>query len=246
MWIDTHCHINCLSPFQIEEIVTSEKECLFIDSSVHYKSSLTSLELSRKHSFIYSALGFHPFWAKEFLPQTVKDYEALIDSSDKVVAIGEVGLDYKAELSLSGQEKVFSAFIELAKRRNLPLILHNRLDSFDILDILDRFFSSYEGIIFHCFSYSTKFLEKILEKRGFVSFSLNVLRKKPDIISSLKMCPLERLLLETDSPYMRIDGRASGPLDIGKMYEYVSSVKGLGVKELEDIVYSNAKRIFSI
>jgi TatD DNase family protein len=246
MWIDAHCHINCFSHIQVERWHNFSKDYSFIDSSTNYKSSLISLELSREFPFIYSSLGFHPFWTKEFSPQTIEDYERLIDSNKKIVAIGEVGLDFKAEAPLQKQEDIFGRFIELAKTKDLPLLVHNRLNSFYILEVLNRFFSSYKKVIFHCFSYSPDLLAMILEKEGYVSFSLNLLRKKEKVLNSLKMCPLEHILLETDSPYMKIKNRDSTPLDIKEVYSFVAGVKGIEEKKLREMVLANVRGVFSL
>jgi TatD DNase family protein len=247
MWIDVHCHINCFPRNEIKDLVSSCKESLFIDSSTNYRTSLLSLEISKEHRFIYSSLGFHPFWAEEFSDETINKYEKLIDSNlGKVIAIGEVGLDFKAETPLEEQERIFGEFINLAKRKNLPLIIHNRLNSFKILNVLDNFFSSYEKIIFHCFSYSEDFLEKIISKKGYVSFSLNLLRKKEELIESLKRCPLEHLILETDSPYMKIENRPSSPLDIKKLYSFVANIRSVKEEILKESIFSNVKKVFSL
>ncbi|UCC94448.1 MAG: TatD family hydrolase [Candidatus Omnitrophota bacterium] len=246
MWIDTHCHINCLSQDQIEKLVPEAGGHLFIDSSTHLASATTSLSLSQKYPFVYSALGFHPFWAEEFFPEIVEKYEALIDSASKVVAIGEVGLDFKADAALDTQKEILKAFIVLAQKKGLALIVHNRLEAAHILDVLGGFFSSYEKVIFHCFSYSEQILRKIVEKKGFISFSLNILRKKDELLMALEACPLEHMLLETDAPYMRIGKRESLPSDIREVYSFVAKTKGIDEENLQNIIFSNAQRAFPL
>jgi len=245
MLIDSHCHLNSFSKITREGLISScEENCCFIDSSIDLDSSKVSLEISSKYDRIYSALGFHPFSGKSFSPTVVSDYEKLINNNKKVVAIGEIGLDYKADFSAQLQEDILSAFIELAKSKGLPVIIHNRWQDTKILDILDKFYSSYETVVFHCFSYNQDFLTKIIERGGFVSFSLNILRKKQEIIQSLKSCPLEKLILETDSPYMLLDGKASSPLDIGKTYLRAAEIKEISKEELENAVSLNIKELF--
>jgi len=245
MLIDSHCHLNSLSKITREDVISSSNSnYCFIDSSIDLNSSKVSLEISSKYDFVYSALGFHPFSGKSFSPTVVRDYEKLIDDNKKVVAIGEIGLDYKADFSAQLQEDILAAFIELAKSKNLPVMIHNRWQDTKILDILDKFYSSYEPVVFHCFSYSQDFLAKIIERRGFVSFSLNILRKKEEITQSLKNCPLDKLILETDSPYMRVNGKPSTPLDIGRVYSHAASTKGIEEEKLKGIVFSNAERVF--
>lgn len=216
----------------------------FIDSSIDLNSSKISLELSGRYKSVYSALGFHPFSVKSFSASIVSDYAVLIDKSEKVAAIGEIGLDHKAGVSFQEQEEVLSLFIGLARDKNLPVMIHNRWPDTRILAILDKFYSKYEKVVFHCFSYGPDFLAKIVEKGGFVSFSLNILRKKEEIIRSLEVCPLERIILETDSPYMRINGKPSTPLDIDKVYQAAAKIKGISREELVNAVRLNIKELF--
>ena len=245
MLIDSHCHLNSLSKIAREDLISSlDGNYCFIDSSIDLNSAKASAELSGQYGFVYSSLGFHPFSGKEFSSSTINDYTKLIDENKKVIAIGEIGLDYKAPISYQAQEDILSAFIKLAISKDLPVILHNRWGDAGILDILDKFYSRYEKVIFHCFSYAKDFLEKIIERGGFVSFSLNILRKKEDITSSLRSCPLNRLLLETDSPYMRASGKPSTPLDIVKTYSAAAEIKGVERGELETAIFSNAKELF--
>lgn len=248
MLIDSHCHINSLNLTQQNSFFLSDlSDSIFIDSSIDYETFLISLKLSTEHKFVYTALGFHPFSAEKYDPGIIKLYEELIDNNKKIAAVGEIGLDYKAAVSIEKQEAIFKEFIALAKRKNLPIQIHNRLKDYErILPILDDFYSDYSQVILHCFSYPAAFLKKLITKGAYISFSLNILRKNKDIIDSLTQCPLENLLLETDSPYMRIDDRASTPLDIKEVYSFIAKLKNTDIKLLEDIINTNAKKIFNL
>lgn len=245
MLIDAHCHINSLNKVTLNEVLSSSANSyIFIDSSINVDSAKLSLEISRKHPFIYCAIGFHPFSVKEFSDTTIETYKKLIQENKKILAIGEIGLDETAETPPDAQEKILKAFFKLAKDMDLPVLIHNRLKEPIIFSILDDFFSSYEKVIFHCFSYDFDMLQKVTDKGGYVSFSLNILRKKKVIIDSLANCPLENLLLETDSPYMRINDRPSTPLDIKEVYNLAASVRQIQVKDLEEAVLANFKKAF--
>ncbi|MCF7873607.1 MAG: TatD family hydrolase [Candidatus Omnitrophica bacterium] len=257
MLVDSHCHLNSLSDDISLKTVDWFKVCgnKLIDSSIDLKTSQKTIQLSKKYPFVYSSLGFHPFSYNDFSDQIYQEYRTLLQTNNKIVALGEIGLDYKAKTSLSKQENIFKKWLKLAKENNIVVLIHNRLDKDNwysgkypdrprILAALDQFFSNYQNIVFHCFSYSPDFLQQIVDKGGFVSFSLNLLRKNKKIINSLKKCPLEKLLLETDSPYMRIKGELSSPQDIKSVYSYVSELKDISQKDLEDKVFSNAKKIF--
>jgi len=255
MLIDSHCHLNNLSEITRKQaLATSGSDYCFIDSSIDLKSSLVSSQLSATHQQVYTSLGFHPLSGEGFKDQTKEDYENLIKKNNKIIAVGEIGLDYKAAISAKEQEAIFRTFIKIAKANDLPITIHNRIDpSGDklkppqrALEIIDEFYQSYERVIFHCFSHSVEILEKIIKKAGFVSFSLNILRKSNKILTSLENCPLENLLLETDSPYMRIKDKPSTPLDIVKVYERAAQIKAVAREKLEEQVFLNAQKAFHL
>ncbi|MBD3264755.1 MAG: hypothetical protein GF375_06610 [Candidatus Omnitrophica bacterium] len=252
MLVDSHCHLNSLSPDTLRRVISSpDRDCIFFDSSIDFDSSLASIELSRRYDFIYTALGFHPFKVKDFRDSVIDDYRKLIRENKKIIAIGEIGLDYKADSEAALQEEVFIKFLELAGFENLPVILHNRFQNKKsstcrALEIIEDVFAVYDKVVFHCFSYSPALMDEIIKRGGMVSFSLNVLREDKGIIASLERCPVENLLLETDSPYMKIKGSASTPLDIKNVYSFASSCKRIGEDYLKEAVFSNVRRVFSV
>lgn len=247
MLVDCHCHLNSLSCADREEFVSS-RACatLFFDSSIDYPSSQVSLTLARQYPFVYSCIGFHPFSGKDYRPDLVKQYAQLIAGGSKIAAVGEIGMDYKADIPLAEQEIIFKNFIRLAKEKDLPVVIHNRLLDKKILAALDEFYSSYDKVIFHCFSCGRDFLAEVIEKGAWVSFSLNILRNNKDILSSLAQCPADRLLLETDSPYMKIKDRLSTPLDIRQVYTRAAAVKNIDEIQLQEIIFANVQRAFSL
>ncbi len=257
MLLDSHCHLNSLSEEKLKDVVEyfSSKGNKLIDSSIDLKTSQDSLHLSNRYPFIYNSLGFHPFNYHNFSDQLYKKYKKIIKENSKIVALGEIGLDYKASLSLDQQEAIFKKLLILAKETDLTVLIHYRVDGHNrhgsndlnkprILAILDDFFVDYKRIVFHCFSYSYSFLAQIIDRGGFASFSLNLLRGNKKIIDSLQKCPVNNLLLETDSPYMRIKGEPSSPEDIESVYCYASELKGISRSKLEEKVFDNAQKVF--
>ncbi len=268
--IDAHCHINSLpdnlkertlqkrdsfAPLEKTHPVKKEisngakrqsslTEFTFIDVSIDSITSTKSLELSRRYNSIYSSLGFHPYAEEEFSEETITRYRGFFNDNPKAIAVGEIGLDYKAKRTFAEQESIFRRFIELSLELGLPIMLHNRMQNNAVFGILDDYLSDYRYVIFHCFSEDIHFLERVLNKNGNASFSLNVLRKKKSIDEALKEIPLSNLLLETDSPYMRIHGEYSSPLDVEKVYNYAMALKNISFDELSKAVYANARRVF--
>lgn len=247
MFIDSHCHCNGLSRTTLAGMFEAwDAKAVLIDSSIDYNSSLVSAALAQEYTCIFSALGFHPFCADQFSLPVLAEYEKLIAQHKKIVAIGEIGLDSKAKASLEVQENVFRAFIELALKKNLPVMIHNRMESERAFEILDDYYARYDRVVFHCFSYGQGLLKKILNKGGWVSFSLNIVRKKEQILESLRFCPLENLFLETDSPYMLINGKPSLPAHIKDVYSFAAHIKGIPEEKLIEGIYANGKKVFGI
>ncbi len=247
MFVDNHCHINSLSEEVRKDVLESRRRFIFIDSSIDYVSSISSISISSKSRFIFSCLGFHPLKLDTFTDRTLEDYQRLLEENkDRIIGIGEIGIDCKAPFPLQEQIRVFEKFIELAKRYDLVVIIHNRYDKPVVLDVLDDFFLSYDRVVFHCFSQDESFLENILKKNGFVSFSLNILRNKRRIINSLLRTPLDRLLLETDSPYMKIEGKYSTPFDIERCYKFVSEIRNIDIEELSNRILSNVITLYKL
>lgn len=245
MLIDSHCHLNNIDKEQRRAILNDGQNCLFIDSSIDPATSLESLQISNQQANTYTSLGFHPSEIHQFTAETMKQYQGLIESNKKVCAIGEIGLDFKSP-DMPAQEKIFREFIELAQKNDLPIAIHNRIENERVLEILDELYKDYQTVIFHCYSYGKDTLKKITDKGGFASFSLNILRKKPQILGSLEFCPLENLLLETDSPYMKINNRPSTPLDIAEVYKMASQIKNIEITKLEAIIESNSKKALKL
>ena len=169
MLIDAHCHLNSLSKITREDVVSSflpKGSHTLIDTSIDVGSSLASVALSQHYDDVFTSLGFHPFSSQDFSQEVIETYQSLINENKKIVAIGEIGLDSYAKVPLDKQEEVFKFFLRLAKCNNLPVIIHNRNDEAQVLDILAGFGPSLERVVFHCFSYSSKMLKKIVEKGG--------------------------------------------------------------------------------
>jgi len=253
MLIDNHCHINSLSGPERADIFSRDlSEYRFIDSTIDMETTCNSLSLSQWYPCVMTSVGFHPLSGDQYNENTIKEYQDIIDQNKKIVAVGEIGLDYKAPVTLAKQEEIFRAFIELAYRNNLPVIIHNRVDRkmlFEggtpyILNILSEMVTSYERVMFHCFSFNRKFMDMVVEHGGSISFSLNVLRGNKDILDALKNCPIENILFETDSPYMRISDKPSSPFDIEKVYDLAAQVRGVPRKELEEAAYNNSRKLF--
>lgn len=251
--IDSHTHVN-------DERLISERDDIIknlkshgiesiIEMGCDIDTSRAAYELSVKYSNVYSAVGIHPHSAKE---RKLSDYDYMrsVASSDKVVAIGEVGLDYYYDLSDRDEQKtVFREQIELADELKLPLVLHIRdayKDLEDILKDMKRCLSS--GLLLHCYSGSSEFVKVMAKYDAYFALGGAVTfknAKKEDVIRTI---PQDRLLIETDCPYLApvpMRGNTNKPEYVLYTLEKIAETLDMDEETLGDITYENTKRLFS-
>ncbi|MCL7401529.1 MAG: TatD family hydrolase [Thaumarchaeota archaeon] len=245
MMIDVHCHLTD-NVFQdrLDEIINEAKKVgvqAFISSSLGFKDSIKLLELS-DYKTIYPSIGLMPY--------QLEDYEEVVEliekNSDKIIAIGEVGLDYHPSINVDKniQEKIFAEFIELARRLNLPLIVHSRSAGKYALQIL--FKHNAERTIMHAFDGSASHAEEAVKKGYYFSIPPSIARsqQKQKIV---KRIPLENLLLESDAPALSpVPGEINKPSNIRISAEWISKLKSLSIDKVEEKTTENAQLIFKI
>ena len=218
-----------------------------LNAGCDIKSSKKSIALSEKYPFIYASVGIHPHEADEAPADYLHQLE-LLSQHEKVVAIGEIGLDYHYDFSPREiQKRVFKEQLQLANKLKLPVIIHNREAHEDTLTALREVPS--KGII-HCYSGSAE-MAKVLVNMGFyigftgvVTFS-NARRA----LEAIKVIPLNRLLIETDCPYMApvpFRGKRCDSSMLVQTADVIAKVKGISLQELCDITNQNAKTVFQI
>lgn len=219
-------------------------------ATVDVQDSLDSLSLAKQRDYIYCSAGVHP----ENLDNLSSDYLQLIESlvkenPSKVKAIGEIGLDYHYEgYNAELQKRVFSEQLALAKRLNLPVIVHSRNACEDTLKILEE----YKGVrgVMHCYSYSHETAKEVLKLGYHISFTgVITFKNSKKAIKSLEVVPMDRLMLETDCPYMSPEpfrGQRCDSSMIYRMAEKVAEVKGLEPQQVLDITFQNAMEFFNI
>jgi len=200
---------------------------------------------------VYASVGVHPHEAKSVTPDIIAEIKDLA-ASPKVVAIGEVGLDYYRNLSPKNEQiAAFGSFIELAGELELPLIIHARECGNDVIDILkkSRQGSEVQGVV-HCFSGDDAFLEKCFEIGLYVSFTCNVTFKNAAALrETAKRVPVERLLLETDAPYLAPEGmrgKRNEPAYMVTLLDEWSRILGLSKDDIARITTHNANTLFGL
>ena len=211
------------------------------------KSSLSTLNLAEKYDFIFAAIGVHAHEAEETTEDDLAEIEKLY-SNKKVVAVGEIGLDYHYDFSpRERQIEIFERQLILANKLNLPVIVHDREAHEDTMNLLKK--HRPKGVV-HCFSGSAEMAKEIVKLGMYIGIGGAVTfknAKKP--IEVVEYLPLDRLLLETDAPYMTpvpFRGQRCDSAHIAYTAEKIAEIKGIEAQELIDICNENAKRLFNI
>ncbi|MFH0790139.1 MAG: TatD family hydrolase [Candidatus Omnitrophota bacterium] len=250
--IDTHCHLDFPEFEQDRDEVIKRAKENGIDYLINVGSSLQgskdSLELALNYDCIYAVVGIHPHEADNTDNAAIAVIEDLA-KKNKVVAIGEIGLDYYRNYSApQNQKRLFTALIKLAKSLNLPLVLHSRQAEEETLNIIKEF--TPQKAVVHCFSGSEDFLRQCLDLGLFISFTCNITYKKAENLKNVvKLVPLERIMLETDCPYLPPEGfrgRRNEPFQVKLLAEEISKIKGIPFGEIARVSTENAKVFFNI
>lgn len=253
--VDTHCHLDFPDykddlP-QVLERASSEGVERVIVPGTDVASSRRAVDLSAGDGRIFAAVGIHPHEADKSGDKDIAEIRELAINSDKIVAIGEVGLDhYKGFSSKEGQRKLFKRFAALALELDLPLILHNREASAELLAVLeeDRCYAL-RGVV-HCFSGDDTFLEKLLAMGFYVSFAGNITYEKAVRLRELaKKVPAEQLLLETDGPYLSPEperGKRNEPANVRRLLDLYAGIYSLSREDIARITTHNANQLFRL
>ena len=256
MIFDTHVHYDD-DAFNEDrdELIKSLPENgigAFVNVCADYDSIEKVLSIAKKYKFAYAALGIHPSDVQDMNEKKLEHIEKMASKKNsKVVAIGEIGLDYHyPEPSREIQKKWFIAQIELAQSLGKPVVIHSRDAAEDTQFILDRYDFRKLGGIVHCFSYSAALALHYIERGfyigigGVITFKNG--RKLKEVVN---MIPLERIVLETDCPYLAPEpyrGQRNSSLYLPWILRTVANLKGVSEDEVERITTENAKKVYSL
>lgn len=272
MIIDTHSHLNFKAYENDRDDVikrTQKEGVICIDVGTKYETSKRAVELAEKNENIYAAIGIHPIHIKTDLMKLKTDNEEgafqplgeefskekylELSKSKKVVAVGEVGLDYyykpktksRLEKFKELQKQVFLQQLDMAEELNLPVIVHCRMAHEDVIQIL-KFKPKIKGVI-HCFTGTAEQMRQYL-KLGFY-IGINGIIFKLNLDEIIKKCPLERILTETDCPYLtpsQENSKRNEPVFIKHVIKKIAELKGITFQEVVDATAKNAKTLFKI
>ncbi len=252
--IDTHAHLQDKMFENVDEIINSAKESgvsKIVCASSDENSSLNAVELANRYECVFATVGVHPEEANSFNEQTISVLEHLAQNK-KVVAIGEIGLDYCHEFATREKQKeVFLKQIDLAQKLKLPVVIHSRDATGDTLEILKQNAHKLtNGVCIHCFSMSTEILKEITKMGFYISLGgIVTFKNANNVLNVAKECDINLLMLETDCPYLApvpFRSKINQPKYVVKTLEKIAEIRGLEVKELEEITTKNAERFYKI
>ncbi len=254
MLFDTHVHLNA-EQFEedLSEVIARAQEVGVTNMVVvgFDRPTITkAMELVEEYDFLYAAVGWHPVDAIDMTDADLEWIESLT-AHPKVVAIGEMGLDYYWDKSPKDiQMEVFRKQIRLAKKVKLPIIIHNREATADTVSILQEEGAAEVGGIMHCFSGSVETAKVCVDMNFYISLGGPVTfknAKKPKEVAA--EVPLDHLLIETDCPYLAphpYRGKRNEPSYVKLVAEQIADIKQISVKEVEQATTANAKKLFGI
>ena len=249
-FFDSHAHYNDEKFEEDKDIILKEiyKEGItrIVCAGYNFNSSKKAIEISNNYDFVYSTCGMSP--------NDVDDANKVIElekiaNSNKVVAIGEIGLDYywnKENKEL--QKSLFIKQIELANRLNLPIVIHTRDASIDTIKILKEHPCEKKGV-FHCCPLNQELIKEGLKLGYYISFSGNITFKNSKSSDCVKLVPLDRILIETDSPYLSPEpyrGTRNDSRNVKLVASKIAEIKELSIEEIALKTYKNACDIFDI
>ncbi|WP_301173237.1 TatD family hydrolase [Brevibacillus nitrificans] len=254
MLFETHTHLNAKEfDEDREETIARAREngvSTIVNIGFNEETIPTCIELAEKHDFIYAVVGWHPQDAKDMTDAHLEWIEEL-SRHPKVVGLGEMGLDYYWDTSPKDvQADVFRKQIRLARKVDMPIIIHNRDAHQDVISILREEKAADVGGIMHCFSGSWETAKLALDMNFYISFGGPLTfknAKQPKEVAA--KVPLDRLLIETDSPYLTphpFRGKRNESGYVRYVCEEMANIRGLSYEEMAEITSENARRLFRL
>ena len=253
MLFDTHAHLNDPAfDADRESLIAGLPDkgvCLVMNAGCSLQSSADCITLANTYAHVYASVGSHPDSADEVDDSVLEEYRKLCKLNPKVKAIGEIGLDYHYEdIPREIQQKAFRMQMALAEELGLPVIVHERDAHADGMDIVMEF-PKVTGV-FHCFSGSAEMAKQLVAKGWCIGFTgVLTFKNARRAIEAAQAIPLDRIVLETDCPYMAPDpfrGRRNDPGYLFRMAEKLAEIRNLPVEEIHRITTENGKRLYRI
>lgn len=254
MLFDSHTHYDDArfdaDRFQILNSMNENNVGMIMNACASMSDIMIIKDMCSRYDFVYGSIGVHP---SECGNMTESDIQVLKDEckNDKIKAIGEIGLDYYYDdVPHDIQKKWFVRQIELAKEEKLPIIVHDREAHADIIEIMKNSGAVDCGGVLHCYSGSCEMAKQVLDMGFYIAFGgVLTFKNAKKAVEAAKYIPLERILIETDCPYLTpvpFRGERNSSLYIHYVAEKLAEIKNLSVEEVEFVTFNNAKKCFNI
>lgn len=252
MYFDTHAHYNDeafdADRSQVLSEIRDSGVSLVVNAGNDLETSLAAMRLAEKHDFIYAAVGWHPQDADSFdaeSPELIRKWL----KNPKVRAIGEIGLDYYYDNpERDVQRRVLYRQMELARELNVPVVIHDREAHADCLEIVRRFPEVCGE--FHCYSGSAEMAKELIDMGWYLGFTGVVTFKNARrVIEVVEICPVDRMLIETDCPYLApvpVRGKRNDSRYLRHIAEKIAEIKGMAPEEIARITLNNGRRFFRV
>ena len=253
MLFDTHAHVDDRAFDEdrqaLLENLPSQGITMLLNPGCSLETSRNAVKNARDYAYIYAAVGSHPDAADEVNDEVLEEYRKLVKENPKVKAIGEIGLDYHYEdVPRARQQQAFRDQMALARELNLPVIIHDREAHEDCLNML-KAFPEVKGV-FHCFSGSAEMARQLTNMGWYVGFTgVITFKNARRAVEAAAAVPLDRMVIETDCPYMSPEpfrGKRNDPSRVYRMAEKLAEIRGLSVEEIQNITLENGKRLYGI
>jgi TatD DNase family protein len=249
MFIDTHCHLDRdffkeSDTVKVVERARKENVLIIVTNGTTIERNREALELAKRFKEVKAALGIHPSEIDKITDSEIdKEIEFIKANKDKIIGIGEVGLDFKEEnIDKERQIKVFKKFIKLAREINKPIIVHSRKAEKECIELLEK--ENYDKVIMHCFSGKKQLYERIIDKKWLITIPASI-KYNEQFKLIAESFPLELMLCETDAPFLHPDrGMNNEPKNVIEGYKKIAEIKKLKIEEVEKQIEHNFKKMF--
>ena len=249
MLVDTHCHVFWEYYEDLEQVITRAKDKgvgALIVNGYDMSSNKEVLELVKKYDIVYGALGIQPENLDELSDENISFIEEHIND-DKIVAVGEIGLDYHYDLDKERQKDLFKRQLDIARKYNKPVIVHSRDCIQETYDILKMY--NIKGIM-HCYSGSVEMAKKFVEIGFFLGIGgISTFKNSRKVVEVIKNIPIEYILLETDCPYLTPEpnrGKTNESSNIFYIAQKIAKIKNISLENVAKITTENAIRTFDL
>lgn len=247
MFIDAHCHLDiCKDIIKAVEDARKVEVRIIVANGINVETNRKVLDLALRFKEVRAALGIYPIDALKMNEKDInKEIDFIRKNDNKIVAIGEAGMDFKEDLeNLDRQKEIFKKFIDLAIELNKPIIVHSRKAEKECIEFLEK--KRIKKVVMHCFSGKFSLVKKIADNGWFLSIPTNVKYSK-QFQNIVRKINIKNLLCETDAPFLHPEKNGENtPENVIESYKKIAELKGLELNEVEESIEENYRKLFEV